>query len=175
MIEEFRSVKDYEGIYEVSNFGRVKSLSGEIFNGKKSTRKERMLKASVDGHGYLRLELSKNGKGSTKKVHKLVAIAFLGHTPDGMNICVDHVDNDKLNNNVSNLQLISQRENSTKDRENKTSKYKGISHEKIRNTWRGAVIFQGKVYFTKRCKTELEAYELYKILLSELGLVNYNN
>ena len=175
-LEEFREVKGYEGIYEVSNFGSVKSLSREkLIRGKYPfLSKEKTLKAGVNAYGYLQVSLHKNGKKSTKKIHKLVAIAFSGHIADGYKVCVDHIDNNKLNNHVSNLQLISARENVTKDSKNKYSKYKGVSYNKRYNTWIGIVQFQGKNHRTKSCKTEDEAYELYKILLSELGMVNYN-
>ena len=163
--EEFREIKGYEEDYQVSNLGRVLSLKHG---------KERILKQSFTGIGYLKVGLHKNGKSSPKKVHQLVAIAFLGHIPDGHNICVDHVDNDKLNNNVTNLQLITNRENCSKDSRKNIGKYKGVTYSKRDNSWWGRVTYQGKSYGTTTVKTELEAYELYKELLNKLGLVNYN-
>ena len=70
--EIWKDIKDYDGIYQVSNLGRVKSLKFS---------KERILKDYVDTRGYLNLSLNKNGKKKTYRVHKLVAVAFLGHEP----------------------------------------------------------------------------------------------
>ena len=165
MKEEFREIKDYEGDYQISNLGRVKSLK---------YGKERILKQSFNSNGYLTVGLCKNAKETKKKIHQLVAIAFLGHIPDGHNICVDHVDNDKLNNNVTNLQLITNRENCSKDSKRRHSEYIGISYKKKQDRWRGEIKFKGKKYYTKTVTTETEAYCLYKLLLNELNLVNYN-
>jgi len=167
MIEEFRDVIGYNGYYQISNLGNVKSLKHG---------KEKILKPGVNTSGYLIVCLSENAKLSTKRVHQLVAMAFLGHTPNGYKgLFVDHVDNVKNNNTLNNLQLISNRENSSKDkRERMYSKYIGITYNKMRDSWGGTIRFKGKVYRTKSVKTEDEAYELYKELLNKLGLVNYN-
>jgi len=164
MIEEFRDVKGYEEEYKVSDLGRVLSLKHG---------KERVLKQTINNR-YFTVNLYENGKRSTKIIHKLVAIAFLNHEPNGYEIVVDHIDNNKLNNHVNNLQLISNRENCSKDSKRKHSKHLGISYRKTRDSWKGKVMFKGKIYYTKSVKTEEEAYELYKILLNELNLVNYN-
>lgn len=106
--EIWKELPGYEGFYEVSNLGRVKSF--------KRYKKGKVLNLSKNDSGYLRVGLRKNNKCKTKKVHQLVAIAFLNHTPCGYKIVIDHIDNDPLNNRLDNLQLITQRENSSKDR-----------------------------------------------------------
>ena len=176
MEEEFRDVIGYEGLYQVSNLGNVKSLS-RFRKGKNEstvTVKEKILKPGANSVDYLVVGLCKNGKRSTKKVHQLVAIAFLGHIPNGYKIVVDHVDNDTRNNKANNLQLIPQRLNSTKDTKSKYSKYKGLNYDKTNDSWRGKISSKGKIYYTKTVTTETEAYCLYKLLLNELNLVNYN-
>jgi len=165
MKEEFREVSGYGGDYQVSNLGRVLSLKHG---------KERILKQSFDTSGYLKVGLRENEIQSTKRVHKLVAIAFLNHIPNGYKTVVDHVDNDKQNNHVNNLQLISNRENCTKNSRKSIGKYKGVTYRENKNIWVGQVAFRGKVHFTRSVETEAQAYELYKELLNELGLVNYN-
>ena len=88
MIEEWRDVPGYEGLYEVSNFGRVRR------NGK-------ILKPSKDKDGYLQVSLSKNGIKTTT-IHRLVARAFI---PNPQNLPqVNHKDEDKTNNTVDNLE-----------------------------------------------------------------------
>ena len=176
MKEIFRDVKDYEGLYEVSNLGNVKSLSRfrKGKNGSTVTVKEKILKQSFDGAGYLAVVLCENGNRANKRVHKLVAVAFLNHAKTDYEIVVDHVDNDKLNNNLNNLQLISVRENSSKDRRRKYSKFIGISYNKSLDSWKGEIQVKGNRRFTKTVKSEEEAYKLYKVMLNELNLVNYN-
>ena len=158
--EEFRSVPGYEGLYEVSNFGTVKSLS----NGK--GRKEKILKPALVGSigkYYYGLQLCKNGKSKTIKIHILVAMAFLGHVPDGtVKIVVDHIDNNKLNNHVSNLQLISNRENLSKDKKNGTSKYPGVCWNKATNKWATNIAINGKLKHLGLFTSEEEAAEVYQ-------------
>jgi len=104
--EEWRDVVGYEGIYQVSNLGRVKSLK---------FKKEKILKGSLYDT-YRMIGLSVNGKVNLSCVHVLVAVAFLGHIPCGHKIVVDHIVNkNRLDNSVFNLQLIKHRENDSKD------------------------------------------------------------
>jgi hypothetical protein len=104
--EVWKDLVGYEGYYQVSNFGNVKSLGNEF------SRKEKNLKSSLDNNGYLQVSLQKNSIRKTFKIHKLVAICFLNHTPDGTNkIVVDHINEIKTDNNLENLRLVSNREN----------------------------------------------------------------
>lgn len=98
MQEIWKNVKGYEGLYEVSNFGRVKSL-----------RKEKILKLGRDKKGYLIVGLCKNGKQRTFKAHRLVTEHFLNN-PYNLPY-VNHKDGNKTNNNVSNLEWCTQKEN----------------------------------------------------------------
>ena len=97
MIEEWRPVKGFEGFYEVSNLGRVKSL-----------RKNIILKPELDkkGKGYLCINL---GRGNHKKVHRLVAEAFIPKIAD-KNV-VNHIDGNTKNNKVNNLEWVNHQEN----------------------------------------------------------------
>jgi len=103
-----------------------------------------VLRTSFDKDGYLRLTLSRNGKRKNLKNYKLVAVTFLNHTFEKSKKVVDHKDNNKLNNHVDNLQIISSRLNSSKDRKNKTSKYTGVSWKRSINRWISSIIFNGK-------------------------------
>lgn len=102
--EYWKPVVGYEGLYEVSNWGRVKSLDRliEHYPSGKSLRKGVFKKLFDDGHGYKQVVLCKDGKLKTHKVHRLVAEAFL---PNPNNYpCVNHKDENRLNNNVNNLE-----------------------------------------------------------------------
>ena len=99
MIEEiFKDIKDLEGLYQVSNFGRVKSLG----NGKSYNSKERILKPGKSTNGYLQVNLYKNGEYKQCLVHRLVAEVFIPNT-DNLPF-VNHKDEDKTNNSVENLE-----------------------------------------------------------------------
>lgn len=94
--EVWRAVVGYEGYYEVSNFGRLKSLSRVDYKG--HVRKERILKPTKKKNGYLHLILSKNGVRKDFLVHRLVAEAFIPN-PDNL-LIVNHRDENKENNFV---------------------------------------------------------------------------
>lgn len=176
-LEEWKDVPvvGYEGLYQVSNMGRVRSVDRVIENsiGKKCYYKGRVLKLSVDGNGYYLINLSKEGKRKAIKVHQLVAMAFLGHKPNGMDRVVDHVNGDKLNNNVSNLQLTTNRENTSKDRVG-SSKFIGVSWHKQMKKWRVEIRINGPKVFLGLFHNEEEAGRRYQLALSNINKYNGN-
>ena len=110
MIEIWKPVKGYEGLYEVSNTGKIKSLEKFVDSGKcHRLFKEHLLKYGIDNKGYLRTNLAKCGINKTVKVHRIVAEAFILN-PDNKPQ-VNHIDGDKQNNNVNNLEWVNQSEN----------------------------------------------------------------
>ena len=109
--EIWKDIKDYEGLYKISNYGRVKSVCRAIpfinKNGIKSqiSFKEKIKSQSDNGHGYCKVELSKNNKFTNKYVHILVAEAFI---PNPLNLpTINHKDENKANNSVFNLEWCS--------------------------------------------------------------------
>ena len=103
MEEEWRDIVGYEGLYKVSNKGRVKRLQG------KGCKQERILKPGKNRGGYLRVKFWKDGKGINYKVHRLVAQAFIPNPQDLPEI--NHKDENKENNCVENLEWITHKEN----------------------------------------------------------------
>ena len=116
MSETWKPVAGYEGLYEVSDLGRVRSLDMFQFRSNGWVEctfrvKGRVLKPyrTGKGEGYQTVELHKNGKGTNKKVHRLVAEAFIPN-PEFLPE-VNHIDGDKNNNVVSNLEWASGKDN----------------------------------------------------------------
>ena len=103
MKEIWRDIEGYKGKYQVSNTGKVKSLERMKWNGKGYQKiPEKILEGVDDGHGYLHVNLCKDGKETSCKVHRLIAQAFL---PNPNNLPeVNHKDEDKTNNKVENLE-----------------------------------------------------------------------
>ena len=165
-MEEFRDIAGYEGKYQVSNLGRVKSLSRLANNGRKV--KEKIKKPALDRYGYLRVNLCKDNKTKTFKVHKLVAMVFLNHKPCGMKEVVDHINGIKTDNRLDNLQLITNRENSSKDRKGGTSKYVGVCWDKHRYKWRSNIYVKDKRVSLGRYNDEYEAHLKYQKALNNL-------
>lgn len=125
---EWRAIKNYEGLYEVSNDGRVRRL--KFINGKHSFDKIRECKQTLNTWGYMTVNLCKNGKSNTKRVHKLVANAFLGES----DLQVDHIDGNKLNNKLENLEYVTPKENTNRAWEMGLSKNTAYQREIARKT-----------------------------------------
>ena len=98
--EVWKDITDYKKLYQVSNYGRVKSLEKKILN---KTYREKILKLEKSKDGYLRVDLYINNKRKHKKVHRLVAKEFLENYND--NYCINHKDENRYNNAINNLEL----------------------------------------------------------------------
>ena len=110
--EEWRPVVGYEGSYEVSNMGRIKSLpkKRKTYGGTREMHyPEKILACVVKKNGYVEMSLQKNDKQMNEKMHRMVAEAFIPNP-----FCkphVNHIDCDKLNNRVENLEWCTRKEN----------------------------------------------------------------
>jgi len=99
-IEIWKDVLGYEGLYEISNFGRVKSLQ-------KRHKQIKILQPACDNAGYLIVTLCKNKQKKTKSIHRLLMISFYGN----QNKDVNHKDGDKKNCHIDNLEYVTKSEN----------------------------------------------------------------
>lgn len=107
MEELWRDIEGYEGLYQVSNFGRVKSFDTK--DKLDRIRKGRVLKGRKDKYGYIQVGLYKQGVASKKKIHRLVAEAFISNPENKPE--VNHIDEDKTNNIISNLEWVTAKAN----------------------------------------------------------------
>ena len=130
-VEVFRSIDGYES-YAISSFGKVKN-----------TKTGKILKGSVNRQGYLKVDLCENVIKKTFKVHRLVACAFIDNPDD--KLCVDHKNNDKTNNHISNLRFATSKENNQNSymRKDNTSGIKGVYWKKCHKKWCAQITIDG--------------------------------
>lgn len=161
--EIWLDVVGYEGLYMVSNTGKVKSI-----------RTGKVLKPDVCGANennlYETVAFSIKGNRVRFKSHKLVAIAFIPNPSDRK--YVNHKDRNKLNNTVSNLEWVHQRENVTHSMKAKASKYTGVYWHSRDNTWHASITYNGRLIHCGEHQTEQEAAIAYKNKLSALRITN---
>ena len=163
--------------YRISNLGRVWS-----------ERKQRVMSLFQQNSGYWQIQLvDNNGKSVRFLIHRLVALVWI---PNLLNKPqVNHIDGDKSNNSVINLEWCTISENvlharktnlnpynnptlnkKLKGQRKGTSQYYGVAWDTSRQLWRSAVVYQGKAHQQKRFKTELEAARHYDNVVIDMGL-----
>jgi len=162
IMEEFRDVVSYEGLYQVSNLGRVKSLR---FN------KEKILKGTKGFHGYITVSLFKNKQRKTKKVHQIVAESFLNHRSCGLELVVNHKNFNKQDNRVDNLEVVTQRQNTNQKHIKSSSRYIGVDLHKKSNKWRSCIWINGRQVYLGLFDKEIDASKAYKRKLHEIKKV----
>lgn len=150
-LEIWKPIKEYEGLYEISNYGRVKSI---YYNN------DRIRKSSAYGkyRNHLNIVLCKNKIKKTYKIHQLVG----QYIPNPFNLSdINHKDGDGFNNFHLNLEWVTSRENNCHKFKNliTSSKYTGVHHDKSRNKWSSMIHHNNKLKRLGRFNSEIEAYE----------------
>lgn len=172
--EIWQTVLGYEGLYEVSNLGRVKALEVELINHMNGVSYKRfpfILKQTVVG-GYCKAYLNKYKSGKTLAVHRLVGIAFIPNPSNKPQI--NHKDRVTQNNKVDNLEWVDNRENVTHfaNMKPKTSKYTGVSWKANTRNWRAVFSKNKRQIHVGSFATEEEAFEAYQKAIKEHNIVN---
>ena len=167
--EIWKDIPGYEGYYQVSNLDRVKSLDRYVNHNKGGLKvfKGSILKSSYKRKIYC---LCKNGNKQALFIHQIKYITFIDSTykPNGNKKVIDHIDNNPENNDILNLQVITNRQNRVKDidKNKTTSKYIGV--DKRDNRFRARIRIDGKTVNLGTYDTELEASNAYQQKLKEL-------
>ena len=159
--KEWKIIPNYNN-YMISSDGDIKSLiTGKV------------MKQHVSSVGYKAVRLTLSSK-NTKLIHthRLVAITFL-EFDETSDYVVDHIDNNRLNNNVSNLQIVSRRLNNTKEFTSKSG-FPGVYSEKDRVSFRARIKINGKYVSLGNYKTPNEAYYKYMEALKDIDPQAYN-
>lgn len=161
--EIWKDVKGYENLYQVSNLGRVKSLSKKINN---KVLKEKFLKPCKNSGGYLWVKFTINKIEKSFSVHRLVAINFLGES----DLVVNHKDFNKLNNNLDNLEFLTIRENNHHYTLTikKSSKHIGVVWSKEKLKWKAMIKNKGKTKHIGYFLSEDDASKAYQNELKKL-------
>jgi hypothetical protein len=167
--EEWRDIPNYEGFYQASDLGRIKSLSRYVKNawGYYWTKEIILTQCNYNSKKmYLGLNLHKEGDCKKFMPHVLVAMTFLGHVPDGKNtIVVDHINNNSLDNRLCNLQVITQRKNASKDRKG-SSQYTGVQIDKRTNKWTSRIRIGKQRIALGTFVNEKDASDAYQLALN---------
>ena len=162
MIEIWKSIIGYEESYEISNFGRIRSIDRTIIckNGNPQFNKGKVLSPSKDKDGYLQIHLSKKGKLKYFRIHQLVFQTFTGQSIKYL----DHKNRIKNDNCLTNLRPSTNSTNQANRLEpkNNTSGHKGIFHCKKTNKWRASIQKEDKRYW------------LGQFLIKENAIIAYN-
>ena len=133
-------IKGYEGYYEVSNKGQLRSIS-RLVNAKLNSKRKvisRIRKLSVSGHGYYKVNLSIGDKRISELIHRLVAITWISNPKNKP--LINHVDGNKLNNNIDNLEWCTASENTQHSWDigiKRAAKLKQEQVLQIRNNYQG--------------------------------------
>jgi len=162
MGEIWKEIPGYENLYMASNLGRVKSMNRVIPSPRGSgvsNLKGKILSAGLRKDGYRSVVLSKSSKRKTFKVSVLVAMAFLEFKPCGHLLHVNHINKDKRDDRLCNLEVLDPFEHKNKDldRSGMTSKFPGVHLSKRNNKWVAQITIKGKSHQIGTFTTEEDA------------------
>jgi hypothetical protein len=168
-MEVWKDIEGYEGLYQASSLGRIKSLGRQRImpNGGIRIYPEKIFKPAKNKYGYLQIVLCKNCKQKSYKVHRLVWESFNGKT----DLPIDHIiEGNKTDNRICNLQAITNRENSTKYvlSTKKSSKYIGVSFNKPLNKWLSQIRINNKYIYLGYYTNEIDAANAYQDALNKI-------
>ena len=158
-VEIWKDIPEYEGLYQVSNLGRVKSLK---------VRKEKILKPFSNPKGYLRACLSRDKEQRCFFVHRIVMLAFKGDSP----LSVDHLNEIKSDNRLCNLEYVTIRENVTRatvSRGGASSRHVGVKWSDNARKWIATITYKGKAIHLGCFSEEKCAAKSYKDALGRIA------
>ncbi len=161
--EVWTPIIGYQGLYEVSNLGRIKSLQTGSGSGRRKSV-DGILSPTIKSNGYFSVMLYKDTISKSFYIHRLVGICFLGNSI----LQINHKDKDKLNNNLSNLEFVSNRYNTNHrfNNTNKSSSFRGV--RKSGNSFMARILINGKRIYLGSFKNEKDASDAYENALNNV-------
>lgn len=129
MTEHWKDIKDFEGLYQISSFGRVRSLTRKVAHKRNKfiTLNGQIILPGKQGAGYHQAKLNKNGKETARYVHRLIAIAFIPNPYSKP--CINHKNGIKTDNYIENLEWCTYKENNHHAVEIGLLNFNNVSHE----------------------------------------------
>lgn len=149
-MENYKNIPDF-GLYAISDLGNIKNV-----------KTGRILKPSVVA-GYYSVSLYPGKKSF--HIHKLVAAAFLGHNKTGREFHVNHINFDRLDNRLVNLEVIPARENLNRKHIDSSSEYTGVAWKKKNSKWQSKIVINGSHFYLGLYKSEIRAKIAYDLAL----------
>lgn len=172
MLEEWKDISGYKGYYQVSNLGRVKSMTRIIIrsDGRVMNYGEKYKTLTKNKDGYLTVKLNKELKQKTITVHKLVATEFMEKPKSDISVEINHKDFNRKNNNIDNLEWITHIENI--NHSVKAGSYKGLSGES-----NGRAVYSNKdvIMIRERYDNGESVMNIVKLLYPELDYTGRKN
>lgn len=177
--EIFKDIPGYEGYYQVSDRGRVKSLNRIVIDSRGVERfyKGRVIQGTIN-KGYRQFNLRINNKSRIFTASQLVAKTFLGHSVNGNTLVVDHINGVKTDDRLSNLRIVSHRENNStcfrKDRQTLSSKFTGVYWSKDISKWVSRIQYEDKLVYLGCYDNEIDASNAYQKALAKVKDNTFN-
>lgn len=177
--EIWKNIPSYEGYYQVSDLGRVRSLDRvrTYKSGASKLLEGKILNLTMN-NGYKQVTLTMKGRQKAFKISQLVAMAFLGHKPDGYKLVVDHINGNKLDDRVENLRIVTNRANaSTCFRTGNgtfSSKYVGVCWSTKSLKWQSSIYYDGIRIYLGLFDNETDASDAYQKALSKIENGRFN-
>ncbi len=144
----------YEGIYKIYENGDVENV-----------KRKRILKPGTNRQGYLYVILYKDGKTTSTKIHRLIALHYI-QNPDNKK-CVDHIDRNRQNNSIDNLRWATYSENQLNSPIRGKSIYRGVYFYKPSNKWKAQIQIDGKKKYIGLYASEIEAAKAYNQFIDD--------
>ena len=170
-MEIWKDIPNYEGLYQVSNLGNVKTLEKIVLRNDKYPflSKEKVLKQNKSRYGYNLTTLRKNKKSKTFSTHKLVCMAFLNHNSSSRFVVINHINRIRTDNRLENLEIITQRENCNFKNKKTTSKYIGVYLRNDNKKWSAQITINGKQKTLGSFVNEIDAHNAYQNALLNIN------
>jgi len=169
--EQWKDIPGYIGRYKASDIGRIKSVKRDYYlhvNKNIATRKEIILKLSMDYKGYIRVNMRKDLKHKQYQVHKIVAMSFLNHESCGMKFVINHKNFIRYDNMIRNLEIVTNRENTNKKHLPSSSKYTGVGWSKKAKKWTSYIRVEGVQKHLGTFSNEYDAHLAYEKALNKV-------
>ena len=157
-MEIYKDIPGYENSYQVSNLGNVKSFK---------SKSPKVLIPILNKWGYLQVSLCKNNIKKVYTIHQLVTITFLNFIPNGHKMVINHINFNRTDNSLENLEVVTNRENCNMQHIKSTSKYTGVSWRKDRKKWAAEIKINGKRVRLGHYFTEDDAHLAYQVALDK--------